>query len=472
MGPDRPLRWILLRWLLLGLGIRFVLLVLAGDLVLQADEKNYLYLAASWNRFGFLNDTTRFLWPPAYPWFLSLVLDGFGFRGLFLARVVQVLLSGAIGASVMLFANRLFSRTAASIAGLLWGVHLPFIMYTHSHWAETPFLAFLLPSFYLLLAWWAKPQCSGRGQVLLAGSGLLIGLALLVKEAPLFLPVFLGILILWRSGGTGSWPAGIRNATLFILSLVVVVLPWSLRNQEIYGRFVPVGATLGENAYYGLNGLYQNFDLAPQPAARGLLTRTDLRFRWFVAWKPGSTWERADPTLNVVNRNRENWRRGIRYAREHPGWFLRTRIRKIADWLTPLSFFVRNHRREVYDGMLAASWVKRPMLVTAVGTTVLVLVFSVPGLFLSMRVPRARLLLGTILVYFLATSLLVSMSRFRLPAEPLLLVLAAGFLADPRSRPGGRERVLVPCVIFWSCLAVFWWIGWPEFIDQFGQAWS
>ena len=62
--------------------------------------------------------------------------------------------------------------------------------------------------------------------------------------------------------------------------------------------------------------------------------------------------------------------------------------------------------------------------------------------------------------YVLSAALLVSMSRFRVPIEPFLLVLCAGFLthgAAHRSAPrlmAGGALVIALCV--------FWWIGWPE----------
>ena len=459
-------------WVLVGLGLRFVLLFLAGDLDPQADERNYVYLALSWNRFGFLGDTGRFLWPPAYPWVLAQFLDGFGLWGLFLVRVSQVLFSGVIGATTILLAKRLFSRPAATVTGLLWSIHLPLIMFSHTHWAETLYLALLLPSFYLLLVWLQEPQQTRKGPVLLVFSGLLFGLALLVKEVALLLPVLLIPLIIWRSSGVGDRGAGLRNVALYVLSIVVVVLPWSLRNLEVYGRFVPAGMTVGENAYWGLNGLYRNFDLATQDSETEELTRTDHLDRWFVAWEPGSAWKRAGRQQNVVDRNRENLRRGLRYAGEHPGWFLRTRIRKLADWLTPLSFFVRHHARETYAGVLASPWVKRPMLVLAMATTVLLLLLSIPGFVLSLRDPTAKWLLGAYVGYFAATGLLVSMSRFRLPAEPILLVLMAGFLSDPGVFRRAHKRTVAICWALWIGLIALWLIALPDTLDQLGRAWS
>lgn len=449
-----------------------MLLALAGDLDFQLDERNYVYLALSWNRFGFLGDTGRFLWPPAYPWLLALLLDGFGLKGLFLTRLLQALLSAIIGATSILLAKRLFSPAAAMVAGLLWSIHLPLLMYTHTHWAETLHLVFFLPGIYILLVWLQSPRQPDERPLLLVTAGLLFGLALLVKEVGLLLPLLLLPGILWRSSTLGSWRASLRNVALFLLSIIAVVLPWTLRNLEIYGRFVPVGMTIGENAYWGLNGLYKNFDLTPLGTEAQQPHRGNPLYRWFRDWEPDSAWKRAARQQNVVDRNRENLQRGLSYAKEHPGWFLRSRIRKLADWCTPLSFFVRHHARHTYSGTLALPRAKRAMLALAVATTVLLLVFSIPGFWLSLENPTARWLLGVTVGYFLATGLLVSMSRFRLPAEPILLVLAAGFLADPGIfRRAPRHRVNL-CWMFWIGLLFLWLIAFPDTIDQLGRAWS
>jgi hypothetical protein len=45
-----------------------------------------------------------------------------------------------------------------------------------------------------------------------------------------------------------------------VLGALVVVLPWTLRNLEVYGRVVPSGSTLGENLWQGVNAQYINWD--------------------------------------------------------------------------------------------------------------------------------------------------------------------------------------------------------------------
>ena len=68
---------------ILGVAIRLAFLLLAGELELQSDEANYVYLALTWEYFGFYSDSYRYLWPPGYPFVLGLFLRAFDADGIF-----------------------------------------------------------------------------------------------------------------------------------------------------------------------------------------------------------------------------------------------------------------------------------------------------------------------------------------------------------------------------------------------------
>ena len=61
-----------------GVLLRLLFLWLAEPLELQSDEANYVYLALSWNHFGFFSDSYRYPWPPGYPFLLAAALGAFG----------------------------------------------------------------------------------------------------------------------------------------------------------------------------------------------------------------------------------------------------------------------------------------------------------------------------------------------------------------------------------------------------------
>ncbi len=41
---------------------------------------------------------------------------------------------------------------------------------------------------------------------------------------------------------------------------MTVLVPWTWRCREVYGRWIVGGATLGQNLFWGVNASYINFD--------------------------------------------------------------------------------------------------------------------------------------------------------------------------------------------------------------------
>lgn len=443
---------------LLGVGLQWVLLVLSGEPELQSDEANYVYLALVWTRLGVYLDQQRYLWPPGYTWYLGLAMDLFGDRGLFAARVGQVLASASVGLTTMLLAYRLFGMRTARLAGLIWALYLPLAVFAHLLWNETLFLALFLPAVYQLVRVVAEGERL-RVDLRLLVSGLLFGLALLLKEAPIYLVPLLALLLAFAAGRLGE---GLRRATLFAGTVAVVLVPWGLRNREVYGRFVPAGASLGENVYNGLNAAYRNFDMGPLETERERRGEPPIEVRdWFIEIDDSKQWERADEVLHTIERSEENTRRGLAFARENPGWLVRSRIKKAADLVTPMSFYTRHLAIGHYDSSVLGSSLGRKL------TGVWAVLCSVSVLFLGLRgwignLPRGRggSVLFLVIAYTVGTSLLVAMSRFRVPIEPLFIVFTAGALGRVREPIAGARRALL--LVAWAVLVFLWWVNAPE----------
>ena len=93
-------------------------------------------------------------------------------------------------------------------------------------------------------------------------------------------------------------------------------------------------------------------------------------------------------------------------------------------------------------------------------TSVVVLLGASLGAALSLRAGHGRALVAVTIGYVLAAAMLVSMSRFRVPTEPLLLVLCAGFLTHGAAHRSTSRLVAGGALVI--TLGAFWWIGWPE----------
>ncbi len=494
--------------LLAGVALRLIALLLARHLEPHADESGYLYLAACWNHFGFYTDSGNYLWPPGYPWFLAVCLDWFGFGGVFAAKLTQVALASVVGACTMWIAVRTFGRAAGIIAGVIWCLYPPMIAFTHYLWPETTFLAVFLPAMCLFISAWRDDTGSTGATLKLLLCGLLIGLSLLIKESMLYLPVLLCPMLLWASRRRPL--AALSRCAVLVLSIAAVLFPWSLRNYEVYGRWVPVAATLGENAYRGIFRRYQSFDYpavltvrhpgyadyvsskltAASPPDRApdedAAEARDLEpgegeldyyvwlygtdhwiYRWFIGRPVESEWDRAE-AMNVVDQSKANVQRGIEFARKYPSYFLLGRVKRLANWISPTSFLVRHYGLVRYSGVLNAPPVRRTVVLTALLMSMLVIAGAAGGLCLAGRGDRRGIGgLGAIratVLYSIAPALLVGMSRHRMAIEPLLIVAAAGFIAAllQRQRISGRRWLCMAGL--WAVLAFLWTLSAYEVI--------
>lgn len=453
-------------WIAVGLGLRALLLVLAGETVLVADEANYFYLALAWERFGFLLDTERYLWPPLYPLLVRALLGAFGPAGEQALHGLQVLLSAAIGWGTVRLAGASLGRRAAHWAGALWALHLPLAAYTHLTWPETLFLALLVPAVVLLVEGAAASSPGLERRLVLAG--LLLGAAALVKEVALGLVPVLALAIALGPGRHGPLER-LRRGLLPLLFAGLVVAPWSLRNGWVYGSPAPAGITLGENAFHGLNARYVNFDhrLVGRVHEQGGRVQGSVRGA-FVLDDPGRAWERSNHT-NTARRSAENVRRGLAWVAANPWDFARTRVKKLADLVAPQSFVVRHLALDAYGGPLGRPPLRRVLVVWALAAHVALFVLGILGLPRLVRDPRAGRVLGATLVYFLAVGLLVAMSRFHLPLVPFLAVSASGFLAAP-ARAASRGEWITRAVLL-GALFLLWWIDYPEVLEMVRLAW-
>lgn len=455
----------------LGVALRLALLFAAGELELQSDETRYVYLALHWNHFGYYPDTHRYLWPPGYAFLLKQALAAFGIGGLFALRAFQALACGAVGLAIAGIARRLFGERAARLALWIWCLYLPLIGFTHELRTETLFLACLAPALLLLLGVLQQPE--RPPELRLLGAGALFAGALYLKEVPQYLgPLF--ALLLWFHAPHPRHREGLRRALIFLLAQAVLVFPWTLRNAEVYGRFVPMASSLGENAFVGLNAFYRNFDL--NAYARSFLDEPSplgASRRWFVEPPARAPWERADEIQNTPDRMAENLRRGLAFARAEPGWFARSRIKKLADLVVPSSFALRRMGLRGYaGGWLEAPGLRHAIIVWSLASECLLLPLAVAGIALLRLPPGSGSFAAIALGYFAATSLLVSMSRFRVPMLPLLIPYAAGLLCRGVPSESRSAPRLTAAALGLAALGFLWWVDWPELRLAIDYAWT
>lgn len=193
--------------------------------------------------------------PPAYPYVLGALYRVSGTarstRRVELARIMSALFSTGIVALVGLIAWMLWGwGRAAAAALILAAVYPPLVTIGDSMLAEPLFTALILAAVASVLA----ARRSVRPLRWAGLAGVLIGLASLARTNGIIVLVPLAL---------GVWPRPrLRRRSLLALSVIVlstliVLAPWMIRNRLAFHRFVPITTQAG----YTLAGTYNEVSL-------------------------------------------------------------------------------------------------------------------------------------------------------------------------------------------------------------------
>lgn len=195
-------------------------------------------------------------WPVGYPAFLGLIFSVFG-RSLLVAKLANILLFAGILYLSYRIARNLFASELTGRLTLLFLAFYPnHIAYSSLLSCESLFLFLFLLGTILIM------KC-GKRLLLTAASGLVFGLACLVKSQALFVPAIL-ILFLRPEIKGRSLKQYLVAFTIVYAVLMLTISPWIVRNYYEFSNFVYIsnngGITLliGNNPY--ANGTYIPFN--------------------------------------------------------------------------------------------------------------------------------------------------------------------------------------------------------------------
>ena len=331
-----------------------------------------------------LNDYRRAAFPPLYPAFLAgLRLVGVGsIRGV---RLVQAFLGAAsclwlLGITRLVFSlNQEKTLSAVPLtAALLMAVYPPHIYYCASLLTETLFVFILLAGIYSLL----RSLETGGLSYRLPLAGILLGLGILCR--PTLLPFALIIPFwLWIARPGKAW--FVRRMLSFLLPLILVLLPWGIRNYRLFQRIVPVTTQAGNILY-----------LANNPLATG----GTVSISYFLE---GGVYHLGDEE-DEVTYSREYGDRAFRFIAETPGRFLFLSLKRLA-WFYHLD-------------------VHYPRV------TVLLIFWGILGLAIAgVRLTRKEWRRSSLLLLLIACFTLIHMvfppeGRYRLPIMPAIFAFA------------------------------------------------
>lgn len=374
-----------------ALGVRIAFLLLVGpEMVLQGDEHVYTKHARDLIDLGVF-ETGWFVRPPLYFVFLAgtaWLSDALGLPWPLLSKLLQCAAAAATAIPIYRGAARVAGTRAARIAVAFFAFDPTGIGYTAMLWPETLYtlaVAFVFDG--------VSRMDEGRpGR--LAALGATAGVAMLLK--PVFgLFTLLLALHWWRRHGLGG---ALRRALVFGGVAAVVIAPWVIRNQLVYGPSIVL-----EN-----QGTYNLWSGNSTETPRRTLTR----------------WRRID---DPVERSRVALERGREAIADDPLRFAGLyAVRAINLW--GLEFFVYRHL--VYGGF---GWVTRAEMTRTfwalqIGWALTWLAASL-GIASALRDPPLRLVGLYALVFTLLVAALVSTTRFRVPFV-YLIAISAGIGVD------------------------------------------
>ncbi len=178
---------------------------------------------------------------PLYTFIVAGLFTVTGGYSVVAVQIYQAILHGLASFVVFAIVARLLDRPTAIVCQLIVALHPIVLWYTARIWVETTHTFLFVLIAYLLLLFFESATFK-RGMLL----GFLIGLSCLVKPVLLLFPVIVVVLAMNRFGKQ-SYRVGIT----VLVTTIVVIMPWTLRNYAVSGRFVAVNTSLGFNLIQG-----------------------------------------------------------------------------------------------------------------------------------------------------------------------------------------------------------------------------
>ncbi len=185
-------------------------------------------------------------WSPGAPLLYAAAFYATGGAREGTARIVELLLGLAAIVVVYLLGRRINCRPAGLIGALGVAVYPPFIHSTGALFSEPPAIL-TLPAAVLAFLW-ASDRESLRGWLL---PGFLFGLTALIRPEYLLVGVAFAVLAAIRVSRERGWRPGLAGAGLLAAALLIPIVPWTVRNQVVLDRTVPISTGGGKALYVG-----------------------------------------------------------------------------------------------------------------------------------------------------------------------------------------------------------------------------
>jgi 4-amino-4-deoxy-L-arabinose transferase-like glycosyltransferase len=352
---------------------------------------------------------------PGYPYLLGAVYAASD-DSRDAARIVNALLGALSVLLVYLLAKRIWGRRTGLLAAAFTAVFPPLVLLSRDLVSESLFIPLELGAILCVLEF----RRSGRTWRWALGAGALCGLAILTRNTGVVLtiPIAIG---LW-GGGHRSPGSAFAAPAAAIATALVVVTPWLLRDAAEFGRFVPVTTSGG----IALSGTYNDASYADSSTHGAWRNPQVVPEFTHLFVEPGRDEADVDQILR---------REALDFASAHPGYVATTSFWNVLR-LFELSgdSVVEQRGRSVEDRGIGST----TPLAERIGLGLAVPLALLGAILLlrswsagrkrdgAPRLPTGPAFLWLVPAVMLAVAIpIAGVPRYRLPADPFLMMLAA-----------------------------------------------
>lgn len=380
-----------------GVTLRLLYLLLIAGRPFSSDAKSYAVMAAD------LAAGRSFIpfWPPGVPIYLAGVQALFG--GSTIATRVAML-AFYFGLSYCLYRATICltgKRSAGNLALLLLAISPGFVVLSVEPVTETPAAMFLALAVYCLLSLSAREKLA-RNLIATTVLGFALGCLCLIRPASLALLVFIPIYCVWRTrkvvlGGLG----------LIIPALMVAV--WIIHVHDTTGRIVAINTANAKNLYLGNN------------------PETPIYRTWWLGshhQADANVPDRAGDHVDLSALDATYDRLAMAYIQGHPGLFLLRSFNRMCVFFAfdtyAGDYLIRTYQYPQILGLLVIGLGGLLYCVIAVSSIVFV------GTLARNKETAAciTMLMSVLLLYAAPYFVAFSHPRYRIPVEPILMMLS------------------------------------------------
>ncbi len=188
--------------------------------------------------------------PPLYSYVLAGVYEIYG-RGHLQVGLLGILLDSVSIWMIYEIGKRLLpkGKTVGLLAGVMYALY-PYLIFQNLTLIDTPlFMALMYVFILLMVTLRGRPSLDRGTWGLAAVGGFVLGLSMLTRP---ILPPLAILVAIWFLFRLNLWQMILRLLPVALVS-GLILLPWIIRNYQLFDAFVPMTTTSGANFWQGNN---------------------------------------------------------------------------------------------------------------------------------------------------------------------------------------------------------------------------